>query len=148
VNFDPIGDDARKDQASRRRGTGLNCSQCGRTKTDGVRLEWHHTAGRWNERSVVVRLCREHHVEAHELAKREGLELRDCKQHPNLLERLPDVLVGNGRYLVTLGETLITLAHQIVLLTAALERKFPAWRELPEVDIDDDQDLSGSGGDV
>jgi hypothetical protein len=136
MNYDPIGDDTRDDIRYRQLGEGASCSNCGETNQDALVLEWHHTAGRNNDERVQVRLCRNCHAKLQADTARDGVELRTSADKPNLMEQLPDMLAGNGRWLINLGNLLIDLARHVVFFTSGLDAVYPPWREMPEVQND------------
>ena len=134
MNQDPIRDDAQRAGRERRLGEVPVCFICGESDPDVLTLQWHHTAGRNNEPRLQVRLCLNCHARQTAAHRQEGIELEAPEQLT--LDRLPDILAGNGRYLVMFGELLIELAHRLKLFITGLDASCPAWRELPEAHLD------------
>ncbi len=131
---DPIGADARAAARDRRLGDGTCCWGCGEADPRVLVLHWHHPAGRNHAPDLQVRLCHNCHVRQHADMRDTGVDL---EHHTTvLIERLPEILAGNGRYLVAVGELLVELAHRLTSFIAGLDREHPGWRNLPEAHLD------------
>ena len=134
MNDDPIGNDARKASRERRLCAGKSCFRCGESDDRVLVLHWHHPAGRTNAENLRVRLCLNCHARHHADLEDEGVDLEH--RTTIMVDRLPDILAGNGRYLVMVGEFLVELGHRLALFIAALDRSFPDWRQLREANLD------------
>lgn len=134
MNDDPINNDSRKARRERRLGEGKSCSICGETDEAVLVLHWHHPAGRTNMDELRIRLCLNCHARHHATMSDEGVDLEH--RTTVTIDRLPDILAGNGRYLVMLGELLVELAHRVARFLAAIDRSNPDWRQLPEANLD------------
>ncbi len=131
---DPIRSDARAASRDRRLGQGTICWGCGETDPRVLVLHWHHPTGRKHAPDLQVRLCMNCHARQHADLQDTGVDL---EHHTTvLIERLPEILAGNGRYLVAVGELLVELAHRLTRFLVALDRQHPGWRQLPEANLD------------
>ncbi len=131
---DPIRNDARAASRDRRLGDGTTCWGCGETDPRVLVLHWHHPTGRKHAPDLQVRLCLNCHARQHADLQDTGVDL---EHHTTvLIERLPEILAGNGRYLVAVGELLVELAHRLTRFLVALDRQHPGWRQLPEANLD------------
>ena len=102
------------------------CMFCGELSPEA-----HHVCGKSNDNNLTGDLCRRDHVEIHEDLRATGVDLRHGVRR-TVLERLGDVLVAVGTFLIRLGRTLCEWARRLSGFVLALDRHCPQWRDLPE----------------
>lgn len=102
------------------------CMFCG-----DVNPEAHHICGKSNDNDLTGDLCQRDHMEVHEDLRTAGVDLSHAA-HRTLLERVSDILVAVGTFLIRLGQTLCEWARKLLGLVLALDHHYPQWRDLPE----------------
>ncbi len=131
---DPIGNDARRARRERLLGADAQCFLCCFAKPEallGVRrslLEKHHVVGRANGPKLTVLLCLNCHAVMTEKYRTHGVPMRPG----NILEQVIAGLRAFGAFLPSAGETCFRLATALQRFLAALDAKYPEWRDMPE----------------
>lgn len=102
------------------------CMFCG-----DLNPEAHHICGKANDNDLTGDLCQKDHIEIHEDLRATGVDLSHdtCR---TVLERLGDILVAVGTFLIRLGTTLCEWAGKLLGIVLALDQHYPQWRDLPE----------------
>lgn len=135
IERDPIGNDARERRKSALLGREPACLVCGESDRDKLIpvgrsiIEQHHVAGIANDRRLTVPLCRNHHAELTAGQVRAGMEL-EHEPARTMPERLVQVLHGLALLFETVGSSLEGWAEGLAALTAALDARYPEWRQL------------------
>ncbi len=123
---DPAGAVSRDARRRRRLGPYPACVRCG--ITDVRVLEAHHIGGVANDRKLTEIRCRN----CHRLITTQHEDLGVDMEHPDtLMHKLIAMLGGIGATLIAIGEALLDLRQQLVILVGQLDLNLPAWRELP-----------------
>ncbi len=91
----------------------------------------HHCAGRANDNNLTAPVCDDMHREADADLRSAGVDLSHDAPR-TMLERLIDVLIGVGNFLIRLGQTLCEWAKRLFGFLQALDSNYPGWRTLPE----------------
>lgn len=91
-------------------------------------LERHHVVGRLTDPDLIVHLCLNCHAVMTEKYRGAGVSMRPA----SVLEKVIAALRGFGSFLPAAGETCFRWATALQRFTAALDSKFPEWRDMPE----------------
>lgn len=133
---DPIGNDARRTRRSRALGQDAQCLLCGYDDPASLivvnrsLLEAHHVAGKRNDPSLTVDLCRNCHAEVTEGGRDLGLRLR---RPANASERAQGLLRGLAAFLPRLGETCLRTAHEVAELESSIRARLQRKSQTNEV---------------
>ncbi len=133
---DPIGNDARNARRERRLGADARCFLCGFAKPAAIFtahrkvLEKHHVVGRANDPELTVILCLNCHAVMTEEYRAHGVSMRPG----DILERVIAILRACSAFLPAVGDTCFRLATELQRFLAALDAKYPGWRDMPEAE--------------
>jgi hypothetical protein len=92
-------------------------------------LDDHHVCGRANDDALTVPVCRNCHAILTEGQRTAGL---DFGTPPTLLHQLAAILVGLFTFLHDLSTRGLIWIDGLRAFIAALDRNYPAWRQMPE----------------
>ena len=104
------------------------CVRCGKGDPETPLVD-HHVVGRANDKELTAPLCPPCHAEADEALRVAGVNLRHDVS-PTVPERLADMLIAIGGFLISLGETLCDQARKLLAFVQALDTHCPQWRVL------------------
>ena len=116
------------------------CVFCGERNPDALQalrrtiMEAHHAAGEVNDPDLVGPLCTTHHAIVTALGWDAALDL--THRPLSVLARAAGALHSLAVFLHALAEALLRFASELAALEAALDRRYPSWRKLPEADRD------------
>jgi len=131
---DPIGNDARDARRRRRLGDDPQCFLCSFAKPEALLpvhrnvLERHHVIGSSNDSNLTVLLCLNCHAVLTEKYRSSGVSMRPG----DILERVIAALRAFGVFLPSAGDTCFRFATALQRFLAALDDKYPGWRDMPE----------------
>src|SRR3954454_18504341 len=123
---DPIGADRRRERSRRELPAAAACPVCG--ERDPRRLELHEPGGRANDPDTRVVLCQLCHRVQTARQPELGVE-RSADPLRSLLERLVSVLRGLAAMFDELAHSCKWWSDRLAALVAALDARFPGWRE-------------------
>ncbi len=134
---DPIKNDGRKALQQRRLGPSPVCVLCGEAELTSLQparrklLEDHHLAGAAIDGAMTVALCRNCHAKLTAGQWDLGADLVHAKDR-DILEVIAAILDEAGRFMQTLGERLVYWAQRLRDFVAALDARYPEWRDMEE----------------
>jgi hypothetical protein len=92
-------------------------------------LELHHLVGRHHDGKVTVVLCRTCHAIVTELYLRTGVSMGTSA---HVLDRVVALLRALGTFFPQVGNACVRWARDVERYVAALDAKYPGWRDMPE----------------
>ena len=110
---------------SERLPNGSACMVCG--FSDRRALESHHVAGRKNDETLTVVVCRNHHGVVTEELRVSGVSMAEAA---NPVVRLAAILAGIAELFRMLTAALIGWADWLTRLAELLDRELPEWEAL------------------
>jgi len=132
----PIANDRRRARKRLELATDASCMFCGERNPDALQalrrtiLEAHHAAGEVNDPDLVGPLCKTHHAIVTALGWDAALDL--THRPLSVLARAAGALQSLAVFLQALAEALLRFARELLMLEAALDRRYTSWRKLPE----------------